>query len=76
MVALVATKEPTERFQTMLSVRTVVYMRALAKKGTHGSGLSAVGRSLIEQGIRQAIIDKFIGAEDGEITDETAKGTE
>lgn len=71
-----AEKEPTERFQTTLSVRTVAYMRALAKKGTHGSGLPAVGRSLIEQGIRQAIMDKFIGAEDGEITDEAAKGAE
>jgi hypothetical protein len=44
-------------------------MRALAKKGTHGSSVSAVGRSLIEQGIRQAIVDKFISTEEGEISD-------
>jgi hypothetical protein len=62
-------KAPTERFQAMLSVRTVAYLKALAKRGTHGSSVPAVGRSLIEQGVRQAIIDKFISAEDGEITD-------
>lgn len=64
-----ADKEPTGRFQTTLSVRTLAYMKALAKKGTHGSSVPAVGRSLIEQGIRQAIVDKFISAQDGEISD-------
>jgi hypothetical protein len=41
-------------------------MKALAKKGTHGSSVPAVGRSLIEEGIRRAILDKFISAEDGD----------
>lgn len=62
-------KPPTERFQSMLSARTIAYLKALAKKGTHGSNVSAVGRSLIEDGVRKAIIEGFIGAEDGEISD-------
>ncbi len=63
----------SERFQAMLSVRTMNYLKALAKKGTHGSSVPAVGRALIESGVRQAIIDKFIAAEDGEISNETAE---
>lgn len=62
----------TERFQTMLSSRTVNYLKALAKKGTHGSSVPAVGRSLIELGVRQAIVENFIAAEDGEVTDEAS----
>lgn len=53
----------------MLSARTVAYLKALARKGTHGSSVPAVGRSLIEQGIRQAIVEKFIAAEDGDVSD-------
>jgi hypothetical protein len=64
----------TERFQAMLSARTMSYLRALAKKGTHGSSIPAVGRSLIENGVRQAIIEKFIDAEEGETTDEAENG--
>jgi len=60
----------SERFQAMLSARTLAYLRALAKKGTHGASVPAVGRSLIEEGIRQAIRDRFISAEDGEVTSE------
>ena len=62
-------KTPNERFQAMLSPRTVAYLRALAKKGTHGSSVPAVGRSLIEEGVRRAIVDKFISAEDGEVSE-------
>lgn len=60
----------TKRFQTTLSLRTHAYLTALAKKGTHGSSEPAVGRSLIEEGVRQAIKDNFITAEDGEIIPE------
>ncbi|TPL38885.1 hypothetical protein [Mesorhizobium sp. B2-4-6] len=62
-------KASSERFQAMLSARTVAYLKALARKGTHGSSVPAVGRSLIEQGIRQAIVEKFIAAEDGDVSD-------
>lgn len=64
----------TDRFQTTLSIRTMSYLRALAKKGTHGSSVPAVGRSLIESGVRQAIKDGFIVAEDGEIAEDGEGG--
>jgi hypothetical protein len=67
---MLAVMADTERFQTMLSSRTMNYLKALAKKGTHGSSVPAVGRSLIELGVRQAIVEKFIAAEDGEISDD------
>lgn len=53
-------KSPTERFQTTLSKETVKFLLALAKKGTHGSSVPAVGRTLIEQGIRAAIQEGFL----------------
>ena len=62
-------KPSTDRFQTTLSLRTLAYLKALAKKGTHGSSVPAVGRSLIEEGIRRAITEKFIAAEEGDISE-------
>jgi hypothetical protein len=53
-------KTPTERFQTTLSVETHEYLRELMRKGTHGSSVPAVGRALIEEGIRNAIREGFI----------------
>ncbi len=50
----------TERFQTMLSAATIKYLEMLALKGTHGSSVPAVGRTLIEEGIRDAIKQGFI----------------
>ena len=64
----------TDRFQTTLSLRTLAYLKALARKGTHGSSVPAVGRSLIETGIRQAIKDGFTAAEDGEISETETAG--
>jgi hypothetical protein len=53
-------KAPTERFQTTLDVETVKYLEALAGKGTHGSSVPAVGRTLIMDGIRAAIEKGYI----------------
>jgi hypothetical protein len=53
-------KAPTERFQTMLDAETIKYLEALAGKGTHGSSVPAVGRKLIEEGVRIAIKEGFI----------------
>jgi hypothetical protein len=64
----------TDRSQTTLSLRTLSYLKALAKKGTHGSSVPAVGRSLIESGIREAIKGGFIATEEGEIADEAEDG--
>jgi hypothetical protein len=61
----------TARFQTTLSRRTIDYLRALAKKGTHGSSIPGVGRSLIEIGIREAIKDGLIVAEEGQVSDDS-----
>jgi hypothetical protein len=64
-----AGEKQTDRFQTTLSLRTLAYLDALAKKGTHGSSVPAVGRSLIEEGIRRAILERFIAAEDSAVTE-------
>lgn len=53
-------KKSTDRFQTMLDVETIRYLEDLAGKGTHGSSVPAVGRKLIEEGIRTAIKEGFI----------------
>ena len=53
-------KAPTERFQTMLDAETIRYLEALAGKELHGSSVPAVGRKLIEEGIRIAIKEGFI----------------
>jgi hypothetical protein len=53
-------KPETERFQTMLSTETLKYLEALASRGTHGSSVPAVGRALIEEGVRNAIKEGFI----------------
>ena len=57
-------RTPTERFQTTLDVETVRYLEALAGKGTHGASVPAVGRTLIMEGIRNAIEKGFIKPRD------------
>jgi hypothetical protein len=53
-------RSETERFQTVLAVETIRFLEQLAVKGTHGSSVPAVGRALIEEGIRNAIREGFI----------------
>jgi hypothetical protein len=50
----------TERKQCTLSLVTIRYLEALSKKGTHGTSVPKVMSTLIEQGIRRAILEKFI----------------
>ena len=45
----------TERKTVTLSLRTIAYLEQLAGLGTHGDCLTDVAKSLIEQGIRDAI---------------------
>lgn len=60
-----AEPEPkTERRACTLSVATLGYLEKLAKRGTHGSSVPKVMTSLIEEGIRQAIRERFISADD------------
>lgn len=54
----------TERRKCTLSKATIRYLEKLSKRGTHGTSVSKVMSSLIEEGIRQAIKDKFITQED------------
>ena len=56
-----ANEEPnTDRKSCTLAMVTIRYLEALSKKGTHGTGVSKVMTTLIEQGIRQAIREGFI----------------
>jgi hypothetical protein len=57
----------SQRFETLLSPETQQYLKELAAKGSHGTSVLAVGRTLIEQGIRAAIRQGFIKVK-GEVT--------
>jgi len=50
----------TVRKNVMLSSTTVDYLEKLASKGTHGSDVVSVIRTMIEEGVRNAIRDGFI----------------
>jgi hypothetical protein len=56
---------PSIRFQTTLSVEMTNWLQALANARVFGRTSPAVGRALIEAGIRQAINDGVISKEDG-----------
>ena len=53
-------KVPTRRKTVTLTETSIRYLETLAAKGTHGSDVVGVARTLIEEGIRQAIKDRFI----------------
>jgi hypothetical protein len=53
-------KAATERKNVTLAVATIAYLKDLAKTGTHGADVPAVIRSLVEQGVRDAIDKKLI----------------
>ena len=50
----------TVRKGVVLSETTVQYLEDLASSGTHGADVVAVMRSLIEEGVRNAIREGFI----------------
>lgn len=54
-------KEPFRRNVTF-SPPTIAYLKDIVKTGTHGSDVTAVIRSLVEQGVREAIDKKLIRA--------------
>jgi hypothetical protein len=58
-------QNPTRRIQITLTTRTHDYLAALARRGTHGSSIVDVARTLVEEGVRDAIREKFIAMEDG-----------
>ncbi len=53
-------KTDTTRKHVTFATATICYAEDLAKTGTHGSDVTAVIRSLVEQGIRGAIRDGLI----------------
>ncbi len=53
-------KAPTQRKTITLAVATVGYLEQLASKGTHGSDVTNVIRTLVEDGIRSAMKEGFI----------------
>ena len=57
-------KAETERLQVSLALKTHAFLSKLVEKGTHGTSIPDVARTLIEQGIRQVIKDGFLTAED------------
>ena len=62
-------KAPTRRKTITLSVATIKYLEELATKGTHGSDIAGVARTLVEEGIRIAIKERFIAIRDDETND-------
>ena len=57
----------TKRIPCTLSLATIRYLEALSKKGTHGKGVSKVMTTLIEEGVRRAILDKNVRIPEGAI---------
>jgi hypothetical protein len=54
----------TLRLQVMLSLKTHGYLAVLGDKGTHGTSPTDVAKTLIEEGIRQAIKDGLLDKDD------------
>jgi anti-sigma regulatory factor (Ser/Thr protein kinase) len=55
-------KSQTTRMNVTFSVTTVEYLEELATKGTHGSDVVSAIRTMVEEGVRNAIRDGFIDA--------------
>jgi len=58
-------KAKTTRKTVTLSVATVTYLENLAAKGTHGSDVPDVIRTMVEEGVRNAIREHFIDRNQG-----------
>ena len=50
----------TERRPVTLAVATWTFLDQMSKLGTHGTSVPDVAKTLIEEGIRQAIKDGFL----------------
>lgn len=57
-------KAKTERLQIVVALETNAYLALLAERGTHGSSITDVARTLIEQGIRNAFREGFLNPDD------------
>lgn len=59
-------KAATTVQKVTFSSTTLRFLEALSGRGTHGSSVNDVIRTLVEAGIRQAIADTIIAVSDGQ----------
>ena len=65
LVFVMATeKAETDRVPVTLALSTITYLEKLVKQGTHGTSVPGVARTLIEEGIRNAIKDGLLSIRD------------
>lgn len=57
-------KAETDRIPITLSLATIGYLERLVRQGTHGTSVPGVARTLIEEGIRNAIKDGLLAIRD------------
>jgi len=54
----------TDRIQVVLALKTIAFLAILADKGDHGTSITDAAKSLIERGIRRAIREGVLTAEE------------
>jgi hypothetical protein len=52
---MVTDRAPTRQLKVTLSIASLDYLGELVRQGTHGTSVPDVAKTLIEDGIRQAI---------------------
>jgi hypothetical protein len=57
-------KAETDRIPITLALSTIAYLERLVRQGTHGTSVPGVARTLIEEGIRNAIKDGLLAIRD------------
>jgi hypothetical protein len=57
-------KAETDRIPVTLALSTITYLEKLVRQGTHGTSVPGVARTLIEEGIRNAIKDGLLSIRD------------
>ena len=57
-------KAETDRIPITLALSTIAYLERLVRQGTHGTSVPGVARTLIEEGIRNAIKDGLLSVRD------------
>ena len=57
-------KAETDRIPVTLALATIAYLEKLVRQGTHGTSVPGVARTLIEEGVRNAIKDGLLSIRD------------
>jgi hypothetical protein len=66
----------TQRLQVMLALKTHAYLEILGEKGVWGVGAGDAAKTLIEQGIRQAIRQGLLTKDDVQAVEGPKQSTE